>query len=102
MVSPAIVPKAPTPPPQAPQRAGETVSHEDHVLATLTDEAAVVRIEAVPGNQAIAERVFVFGADKARVLREESLKVGDAEIVPRRAVALPSCAYHSRCLTRVQ
>jgi hypothetical protein len=60
--------------------AGETVSHEDHVLAMLTDEAAVVRIEAVPGNQATAERVFVFGADKARVLREESLKVGDAEI----------------------
>ena len=45
----------------------------------LTDEAAVVRIEAVPGNQATGERVFVFGADKARVLREESLKVGDAE-----------------------
>src|SRR5436190_5294583 len=60
--------------------AGETVSHEDHVLATLTDEAAVVRIEAVPGNQPTAERVFVFGADKARVLREETLKVGDAEI----------------------
>lgn len=60
--------------------AGETVSQEDHVLATLTDEAAVVRIEAVPGNQATAERVFVFGADKARVLREESLKVGEAEI----------------------
>src|SRR5579859_5884224 len=59
---------------------GETVSHEDHVLTTLTDEAAVVRIEAVAGNQATAERVFVFGSDKARVLREESLKVGDAEI----------------------
>lgn len=60
--------------------AGETVSLEDHVLAALTEDAAVVRIEAVPGNQATAERVFVFGADKARVLREESLKVGDAEI----------------------
>ena len=60
---------------------GKTVSHEDHVLAALTDEAAVVRIEAVPGNQATAERVFVFGADKARVLREESLKVGDADIL---------------------
>jgi hypothetical protein len=60
--------------------AGKTVSTEDHVLATLTDEAAVVRIEAVPGNQPVAERVFVFGADTARVLREESLKVGDAEI----------------------
>jgi hypothetical protein len=60
--------------------AGETVSHEDHVLTTLTDEAAVVRIETLPGNQAIAERVFVFGADKARVLREEALKVGEAEI----------------------
>jgi hypothetical protein len=59
---------------------GETVSQEDHVLAALTDEAAVVRIEAIPGNQATAERVFVFGADKARILREESLKVGDAEI----------------------
>jgi hypothetical protein len=59
---------------------GETVSHEDHVLAALTDEAAVVRIESVPGNQATAERVFVFGSDKARILREESLKVGDAEI----------------------
>jgi hypothetical protein len=56
---------------------GETVTHEDHVLATLTDEAAVVRVETVPGNQATANRVFVFGA---RVLREESLKVGDAEI----------------------
>jgi hypothetical protein len=50
------------------------------VLATLTDEAAVVRVEAVPGNEAISERVFVFGANTARVLREESLKVGDAEI----------------------
>lgn len=60
--------------------AGEAVSHEDHVLAALTEEAAVVRIEAVPGNQPTAERVLVFGADKARVLREESLKVGDAEI----------------------
>lgn len=60
--------------------AGETVTHEDHVLATLTDEAAVVRIEALPGHQATAERVFVFGAETARVLREESLKVGDAEI----------------------
>jgi len=59
---------------------GETVSHEDHVLAALTEEAAVVRIEAVPGNQATAERVFVFGPDKARLLREESLKVGDVEI----------------------
>jgi hypothetical protein len=59
---------------------GETVSFEDHVLATLTDEAAVVRIETQPGNQATGERVFVFGADKARVLREETLKVGDAEI----------------------
>jgi len=60
--------------------AGKTVSYEDHVLATLTDEAAVVRIEAVSGNQPTSERVFVFGADTARVLREESLKVGDAEI----------------------
>ena len=60
--------------------AGETVSLEDHVLATLTDEAAVVRIESVPGNRAAGERVFVFGADKARVIREESLKIGDAEI----------------------
>jgi DNA-binding protein H-NS len=60
--------------------AGETVSFEDHVLATLSDEAAVVRIETQPGNQTTAERVFVFGADKARVLREETLKVGDAEI----------------------
>jgi hypothetical protein len=60
--------------------AGETVSFEDHVLTTLTDEVAVVRIESVPGNRATGERVFVFGADKARVLREESLKIGDAEI----------------------
>jgi hypothetical protein len=60
--------------------AGETVSFEDHVLTTLTDEAAVVRIESVPGNRATGERVFVFGADKARILREESLKIGDAEI----------------------
>lgn len=60
--------------------AGETVTQEDHVLATLTDEAAVVRIEEVPGHQATAERVFVFGPGQARVLREESLKVGDAEI----------------------
>lgn len=58
--------------------AGETVSFEDHVLATLTDEAAVVRIEA--GNQTTGERVFVFGAEKARVVREESVKIGDAEI----------------------
>lgn len=57
--------------------AGETVSTEDHLLATLTDEAAVVRIETatVP-----SERVFVFGADRARVLREETVKVGEAEI----------------------
>jgi hypothetical protein len=60
--------------------AGVTLSLEDHVLTTLTDEAAVVRIETPPGNQAIGERVFVFGADKARVLREETLKIGDAEI----------------------
>jgi len=59
---------------------GETVSYEDHLLATLTDEAAVVRVESVPGNQATADRVFVFGADKARVLREETLKVGDQDI----------------------
>lgn len=59
---------------------GETESHEDHVLATLTDEAAVVRIEAVPGNLATGERAFVFGADRARVVREEALNVGDAEI----------------------
>ena len=51
--------------------AGETVSYEDHVLATLTDEAAVVRIETLTGTPATAERVFVFGADKARVVREE-------------------------------
>jgi hypothetical protein len=63
--------------------AGEAVSFEDHVLATLTDEAAVVRIELQPGNQASGERVFVFGADKARVVREESLKIGDAEIACR-------------------
>lgn len=60
--------------------AGETMSFEDHVLATLTDEAAVVRIETPSGSPATAERVFVFGPDKARVLREETLKVGDAEI----------------------
>jgi len=59
---------------------GEVISYEDHVLAALTDEAAVVRVEAVPGNQTTAERVLVFGADRACVLREESLKVGDAEI----------------------
>jgi hypothetical protein len=59
---------------------GETVSFEDHVLAALTDEAAVVRIETLPAKQAAGERVFVFGADKARVVREETLKVGDAEI----------------------
>lgn len=63
--------------------AGGTVSFEDHVLATLTDEAAVVRIEILPGNQPAAERVFVFGSDKARVLREETVKVGDAEIACR-------------------
>ncbi len=63
--------------------AGETVSFEDHLLATLTDEAAVVRIETQPGNQTSGERVFVFGADKARVLREETVKVGDAEILCR-------------------
>lgn len=63
--------------------AGKTVSYEDHLLVTLTDEAAVVRVEAVPGDPSTAERVFVFGADKARVLREESLKVGDAEILCR-------------------
>src|SRR5204862_185951 len=39
-----------------------------------------VRIIALPGNQATADRVFVFGVDKARVVREETLKVGDAEI----------------------
>jgi hypothetical protein len=60
--------------------AGETVTYEEHVLATLTDEAAVVRIETYSSKPAIGERVFVFGADKARVLREETLKVGDAEI----------------------
>lgn len=60
--------------------AGETGSLEDHLLVMLTDEAAVVRIEAVAGDASPSERVFVFGADKARVLREESLKVGDAEI----------------------
>lgn len=59
---------------------GETESYEDHVLATLTDEAAVVRIEEVPGNLATGERLFLFGADRARVVREESLKVGDAEL----------------------
>ena len=63
--------------------AGEAVSFEDHVLATVTDEAAVVRIETQPGNQPSSERVFVFGADKARVLREETLKVGDTEILCR-------------------
>jgi hypothetical protein len=59
---------------------GETLSFEDHVLATLSDEAAVVRIEALPGKQASGERVFLFGADKARVVREETLKLGDADI----------------------
>jgi len=56
------------------------VSYEASVLAVLTDEAAVVRIEEVPGPNVIEERVFVFGADKARVVREEAVKVGDAEI----------------------
>jgi hypothetical protein len=56
---------------------GEMESYEDHVLATLTDEAAVVRIEEVPGNVATAERVFLFGG---RVVREEAVKIGDAEI----------------------
>src|SRR6185295_2500425 len=60
--------------------AGETVSTEDHVLATLTDEAAVVRVEAIPDYKATAERAYVFGADRAKVLREETLKVGEAEI----------------------
>lgn len=50
--------------------AGDKVSTEDHMLTTLTDVAAVVRIDS-------AERVYVF---EGRVLREESLKVGDAEI----------------------
>ena len=59
---------------------GETLSFEDHVLATLSDEAAVVRIETLPDKQASVERVFVFGADKARVVREETLKLGDADI----------------------
>jgi hypothetical protein len=58
----------------------DTVSHEDSVLAVLTDEAAVVRIEEVPGPGVIEERVFVFGAGQARVVREEAVKVGDAEI----------------------
>jgi hypothetical protein len=58
----------------------ETVTHEDHVLATLTEDVAVVRIETVPANQTIEDRVFVFGADRARVVREESLKVGTTEI----------------------
>jgi hypothetical protein len=57
---------------------GEKASYEDHVLAVLTEEAAVVRTEAVPGGQATAERAFVFGS--ARVVREEAVKVGDAEI----------------------
>src|SRR5262245_40587378 len=81
-------PPAPAPPPQAPpvvsydlkklhawptqpagtwvqwkKTAGETVSFEEHMLATLTDEAAVVRIESATGNRATVERVFVFGAD---------------------------------------
>jgi hypothetical protein len=60
--------------------AGEKGSIEDQVLATLTDDAAVVRVEGQPGNQTTGERVFVFGADKARVLREETLKVGDTDI----------------------
>jgi hypothetical protein len=101
----AAVPPPPPPPPAAPpvvsydlrklhawpaqpvgtwvrwkKTVGETVSYEDHVLVTLTDEAAVVRIEAVPGNQATADRVFVFGADKAHVLREETVKLGEVDI----------------------
>ena len=43
----------------------ETVTHEDHVLATLTEDVAVVRIETVPANQTIEDRVFVFGAGES-------------------------------------
>jgi hypothetical protein len=57
---------------------GDKVTYEDLVLATLTDEVAVVRAETVPGGQATGERAYVFGS--ARVLREEPVKVGEAEI----------------------
>lgn len=59
------------------------ISFEDYVMVTVTEDAAVIRIMALPGNQATADRVFVYGADKARVVREESMKVGDAEIACR-------------------
>ena len=59
---------------------GGSVSWEDHVLATITDEAAVVRVQGFAGGKLSepVDRVFAYGG--ARTLREEPLKVGDAEI----------------------
>jgi len=53
---------------------------QDGVLAAVTGDAALIRVERVPGGAVEDVRALVFAAGRDRVVGEEALAVGDAQV----------------------